>query len=141
LDNVASIGYHDALKGKAKASKDVVRKTVRETDSGGISTNPHGRYAQQSSAGQFDPRTFGTLNFDEMDEASKTQSTSVEWSCPHCGQMTEIQIEIESPSDYIACSDCEHCGKEISDPRLDQKVYATVIDYYSGKADYLKDTH
>lgn len=141
MDNVASIGYHDALKGKAKASPDVVRNTVKETDSGEIATNPHGRYAQQSSAGQFDPRTFGKLNFDGVDESSKTQSTNIEWSCPHCGQMTNIPVEIESPSDYIACADCEHCGKEISDPKLDQKVYATVIGHYSGKSDYLKDTH
>jgi DNA-directed RNA polymerase subunit RPC12/RpoP len=139
LDSVASIGYHDAIKGKAKASKDVVRKTVRETDSGEIATNPHGRYSQESGGGQFDPRTFGKLDFDGVDESSKTQSANVEWICPHCGQTTNIPVEIESPSDYIACADCEHCGKEISDPRLDQKVYAIVIDYYAGKADYHSD--
>jgi transcription elongation factor Elf1 len=140
MDNAESAGYHDALKGKGKSSPDVVRKTVKETDSGEIATNPHGRYAQQSAAGQFDPVTFGKLNFDGVDESSQTQSTSVEWTCPHCGKSTEIPVEIESPSDYIACADCDHCGKEISDPRLDQKVYAKVIDYYAGKADYQKDT-
>lgn len=85
-----------------------------------------------------DESIFGGI--DDIEEA-KTQSTEVEWPCPHCGQTTVIPVEIESPSDYIACSDCEHCGKEISDPKLDQQVYDTVINYYAGKADYLKDTH
>jgi transcription elongation factor Elf1 len=248
LDNVASIGYHDALKGKAKASPDVVRKTVREGD-------PHGRYAQQAGATPFqspgdtsivedqDPEAVITkvrkevyaalaseglqphgdeprdyveyyLNgfvtvqvsvgydskaarveryydnemvnnmpghnvvrsfpvpvpyspsfvqkfikyaialkragegdeslfggFDDIEEGQRTQSTSVQWNCPHCGELTDIDVEIESPSDYIACADCEHCGKEISDPKLDQQVYQAVINHYSGKADYLKDTH
>ena len=228
---------------------------IKETDSGEISTNPHGRYAQQAGAGQFDPDTFGKLNeyddqeavitkvkkevyaalakegfqphgdqprdyveyylngfmtvqvsvgydskaarveryydsemvnnmaghnvvksfpvpvpynaafvqkfikyaialkrsgvgdesifggIDDLTESHRTQSTEVEWLCPHCGQSTNIPVEIESPSDYIACADCEHCSKEISDPKLDQMVYAEVIDYYSGKADYLKDIH
>ena len=35
------------------------------------STNPHGRYAQQASAGQFDPRTFG-VNEDEENINSTT---------------------------------------------------------------------
>ena len=88
---------------------------------------------------QGDESIFGGI--DDIDESQRTQSTEVEWPCPHCGQTTGIPVEIESPSDYIAGADCEHCGKEIQDPKLDQKVYAAVIDYYSGKADYLKDTH
>lgn len=247
MDNVESVGYHDAIKGNPKSTPEVVRKSIKETD-------PHGRYAQQAGAGQFDPRSFGKLNeygdeeavitkvrkevyaalakegfqphgdeprdyveyylngfmtvqvsvgydskaarveryydsemvnnmpghnvvksfpvpipynagfvqkfikyaialkragqgdeslfggIDDLEE-TKNQSTGVDWPCPHCGQQSHIDIEVESPSDYIASSDCEHCGKEISDPRLDQKVYAAVIDYYSGRADYLKDTH
>ena len=248
MDNVESVGYHDAIMGKPKSTPDVVRKGIKETD-------PHGRYAQQAGAtpfqspgdtsivedqdpeavitkvrkevyaalakegfqphgeeprdyveyylngfmtvqvsvgydskaarveryydsemvnnmpghnvvrsfpvpvpysatfvqkfikyaialkrsGQGDESIFGGI--DDIEESQRTQSTEVEWPCPHCGQPTVIPVEIESPSDYIACADCEQCGKEISDPRLDQKVYATVIDYYSGKADYLKDTH
>ena len=247
MDNVESVGYHDAIKGNPKSTPEVVRKTVKET-------GPHGRYAQQAGATPFqspgdtsivedqDPEAVITkvrkevyaalakegfrphgdeprdyveyyLNgfmtvqvsvgydskaarveryydsemvnnmpghnvvksfpvpipyspsfvqkfikyaialkragvgdeaifggIDDIEEV-KPQSTEIEWPCPHCGQQSHIDVEIESPSDYIASSDCEHCGKEISDPRLDQKVYAAVIDYYSGRADYLKDTH
>ena len=136
MDNVESVGYHDAITGKPKSSPDVVRKTVREGD-------PHGRYAQQAGAMAFEPpHDTSIVEYEKyLEETSRTQSTEIDWPCPHCGKTTNIPVEIESPSDYIACADCEHCGKEISDPRLDQKIYATVIDYYSGKADYSKDTH
>ena len=240
MDNVESVGYHDALKGKGKSSPDVVRNTIKETE-------PHGRYVQKDGklppqasgntgivedpetiitkvkkevyaalasegfqphgdeprdyveyylngfmtvqvsvgydskaarveryydservnnmpghnversfpvpvpynaafvqkfikyaialkrAGEGDESLFG--GFDDIEESQRTQSTEIEWTCPHCNQSTTIPVEVESPSDYIACADCDHCGKEISDPRLDQKVYAAVIDFYSGKAD------
>jgi DNA-directed RNA polymerase subunit RPC12/RpoP len=85
----------------------------------------HGHYSKESGATPFQP---------SVEESHRTHSTEVKWICPHCGQNTIIPVEIESSSDYIACADCEHCGKEISDPRLDQKVYAEVIDFYSGKS-------
>ena len=133
-NSVELVGYQDAILGKKKSIPDVVRNTIKETE-------PHGRYAQTAGAGQFDPRTFGVNGgIDDVTEAQGSQSTEIEWQCPHCKQITQIPVEIESPSDYIACADCEHCGKEISDPKLDQKVYQKVIDYYAGKADYLKDT-
>jgi len=88
-------------------------------------------------SGVGDEAIFGGI--DDLEESRRTQSTEIEWPCPHCGQTTNIPVEIESPSDYIACADCDHCGKEISDPKLDQQVYAAVINHYAGKADYLKD--
>ena len=89
-------------------------------------TNPHGRYAQEAGAGQFDPRTFGV-------NEEQSQSKEIQWTCPHCKKPTQIQIEIASPSDYIACSDCVKCGKEIVDPKLDQEVYKLVIGHFAGK--------
>lgn len=89
-------------------------------------------------SGVGDEAIFGGI--DDIEESRRTQSVEVEWPCPHCGQTTNIPIEIESPSDYIACADCDHCGKEISDPKLDQQVYAAVINHYAGKANHLKDT-
>ena len=133
-NSVELVGYQDAILGKKKSIPDIVRNTIKETD-------PHGRYAQTAGAGQFDPRTFGVNGgIDDVTESHASQSTEIEWQCPYCKQITQIPVEIESPSDYIACADCEHCGKEINDPKLDQKVYQKVIDYYAGKADYLHDT-
>ena len=95
-----------------------------------------GRYAQTAGAGQFDPRTFGVNG--EIDDVTETNgptsdSTGVQWQCPHCKKETQIPIEIESPSDYIACADCEHCCKEIADPRLDAKIYECVISHFAGE--------
>ena len=136
MDSVEKTGYHDAIVGKDKSTPDVVRKTIKETD-------PHGRYAQQAGATPFQsPGDTSIVEYEKyLEERSRTQSTEIEWYCPHCGQTTDIPVEIESPSDYIAGADCEHCGKEISDPKLDQAVYQAVISHYSGKADYLKDKH
>ena len=91
-----------------------------------VATNPHGRYAQEAGAGQFDPRTFGV-------NEEQSQSKEIQWTCPHCKKPTQIQIEIASPSDYIACSDCVNCGKEIIDPTLNQEVYKLVIGHFAGK--------
>jgi hypothetical protein len=99
-------------------------------------TDPHGRYAQEAGAGQFDPRTFG-LN--EM----RGNEVNIERQCPYCGQITDVVIEVESPSDYYTSNDCEHCGKDVgavSDPAFDQKVMDAVNDYFGGRAEYMKDT-
>jgi hypothetical protein len=95
-----------------------------------------GRYAQTAGAGQFDPRTFGVNG--EIDDVTETNgptsdSTGVQWQCPHCKKETKIPVEVESPSDYIACADCEHCCKEIADPRLDAKIYECVISHFAGE--------
>ena len=63
MDNVESIGYHDALKGKGKSSPDVVRKTVKEGD-------PHGRYAQQAGATPF--QSPGDTSIVEYDDQQAT---------------------------------------------------------------------
>ena len=96
-------------------------------------TSTHGREAQQADAGQFDPNTFGVQNgIDDVTESVQSQSSQIQWQCPHCKKNTQIMVEIESPSDYIACADCEHCGKEINSPTLDQRVYESVISHFAG---------
>jgi len=128
MDSVTSVGYHDALKGKAKSSPEVVRKTIKETE-------PQGRYSKQ--IGVTPSQSSSDTNIAEYEnylkEASRTQSTSIHWTCPHCGKLTNIDVEIESSSDYIACADCEHCGKEINSPKLDQQIYKTVVDHCSSQ--------
>ena len=97
-------------------------KPLMNSEFGVNEADPHGRYAQEAGAGQFDPRSFGDLT-----------ESKIPWKCPHCSKTTQILVEIESPSDYIACADCEHCGKEINSPKLDQRVYTEVIRHFSGK--------
>ncbi len=97
-------------------------------------TDPHGRYAQEAGAGQFDPRTFG------VNESHRPGHIEIEWQCPHCKQPTAVDIEVESPSDYIVNSECEHCGQGFMDPKLDDKVLDAITDYFSSRADYIKDT-
>lgn len=120
-NSVELVGYQDAILGKKKSIPDIVRNTIKETE-------PRRIVGMQDG-------------IDDVTETNgpKSDSTEIQWSCPHCKKETQIPVEIESPSDYIACADCEHCGKEIGDPKLDQMVYQKVIDYYAGKADYLKD--
>ena len=46
----------------------------------------------------------------------------IEWNCPNCRQITNIVVEVESPSDYYFDSYCEHCNHQIKDGKLDMKV-------------------
>lgn len=96
--------------------------------------HPHGRYAQQAGATPFET----PQDYQEV-KGHRLQSTEVPWMCPHCQKETQIHVDIESPSDYIASNECEHCGQEINDPQLDSKVMQSIADYYAGRADYYKD--
>lgn len=86
--------------------------------------HPHGRYAQEAGA---------TPYMASLNEQYPLQSTSIKWKCPHCSGVTKILIEIESPSDYISCSDCDHCKREINDPYLDTRIYEKVISHFAGR--------
>jgi hypothetical protein len=68
-----------------------------------------------------------------VNEQSLPQSTSINWKCPHCSGVTKILLEIESPADYISCSECDHCGKEINDPYLDNRIYEEVISQFASR--------
>jgi hypothetical protein len=63
----------------------------------------------------------------------------LEWDCPHCGKITSIFVECESPSDYYSDNLCEHCATDIKDSLLDLKIANEVSDYFVGRADYLRD--
>ena len=110
-------------------------KTMKGMSDKGLSeTHPHGRYAQQAGATPFET----PQDYQEV-KGHRLQSTEVPWMCPHCKKETQIHVDIESPSDYIASNECEHCGQEINDPNLDSKVMQSIADYYAGRADYYKD--
>jgi hypothetical protein len=64
------------------------------------------------------------------EEKKQESSLSMNWQCTHCQKKSEILLEIESPADYVAFADCQHCGKEISDPKLDKAIYEVVIRHY-----------
>ena len=55
---------------------------------------------------------------------------AMEWKCPHCKQKAGIILEVESPADYVAFADCNHCGKEINDPKMDKAIYEVVMRHY-----------
>jgi hypothetical protein len=64
-----------------------------------------------------------------------------EIKCPHCDKISDIIIEVESPSDYYPSSECEHCdGKLPVNSKYDMVVYEAVTDGYTGQADYWSDT-
>ena len=74
----------------------------------------------------------GNIGDEELPEP-ETLFTEVKWPCSHCGKNSKLQVEFKTPSDYIVCSECEHCGKEIKDLHLDRKIYTEVINCYSTK--------
>ena len=63
-------------------------------------------------------------------ECAQNSLARLEWACPHCRKKASILIEAESPADYAAYTDCQHCGKEIGDPKLDKMIYETVMKHY-----------
>jgi hypothetical protein len=68
-------------------------------------------------------------------------TVTTEIKCPHCGQTSDIVIEVESPSDYYPSSECEHCDGNLSKhPNYDFVVYEAVTDGYAGQSDYYSDT-
>ena len=68
-------------------------------------------------------------------------STSLNYYCKSCKKSSVVEIEVESLSDYYIIEyECSHCGKPILETDdMGKIVYNAVVDYYSGRADYLKD--
>lgn len=71
-----------------------------------------------------DESIFGGI--DDLQERAPT----MEWQCPHCQKKAGIILEVESPTDYVAFADCQHCGKDINDPKLDKAIYEVVMKHY-----------
>jgi len=64
---------------------------------------------------------------------------NVEFLCPHCNKITDIFVEVESPSDYYPETVCEFCGRDIEDDKLDQKIMEEASEHFVGIAEYSED--
>lgn len=69
----------------------------------------------------------------------RSGNVEVEWQCPSCRGITDIFVEVESPSDYYPDKTCEHCGEEIHDAALDRKIMDAVSDYFASRAEFQRD--
>lgn len=60
----------------------------------------------------------------------------VNYACPSCKEELELEVEIDSPSDYYLLDEnCEKCGTKFPESVHD-KVFEEIPDYYAGLADY-----
>lgn len=57
--------------------------------------------------------------------------SKIPWVCPHCYKSIDIEIEIESPSDYIVMNNCSECDGEINDPKLDDAACQEAGEFWS----------
>ena len=63
-------------------------------------------------------------------------------NCPHCKRQAEIEIEVESHSDYYPQMECDECGGDLSNaPGFDEAVSEAVTDCMAAAADYIHDTY
>ncbi len=59
------------------------------------------------------------------------------YHCPFCKKDVELEIEIESPSDYYLLDDvCPECCHPLPE---DIDIYGAVMDHYACQADLLHD--
>lgn len=65
---------------------------------------------------------------------------SLKYKCSHCKNNIIIPVEIESSRDYFPNINCQFCGKDINDGKLDSKIDEEVLNYFIGRNDYLYDT-
>ena len=64
---------------------------------------------------------------------------TMEYCCAHCGNITDLTIEVESSSDYYLLDDeCPQCGWSLPD-NINDETHKAVINYLLGRDDYLKD--
>lgn len=83
------------------------------------STNPHGRYAQNASAGQFDPRTFGVNEKNKflaklgLGPNYKPKPIK-KYKCPNCKKPNAVYKEVHADTDIneieLQCPDCKYSG-------------------------------
>lgn len=51
--------------------------------------------------------------------------------CPKCGQDPEIEVEIESPSDYYVLDyTCANCGFELNHQKIDDLVFDKASEFF-----------
>lgn len=152
LKSVESVGYHDGYSGEKSSTPETVRKTIRETsqkyeeiktfreikdreDPKGLNHNltlecVHCGTKQTCRCSKPKKVFKGVCESCAKTKIQSTEDLKVEWKCPHCKKTAGIILEVESPADYVAFADCDHCGKEISDPKMDKAIYEVVMSHY-----------
>lgn len=65
---------------------------------------------------------------------------NVEFSCPHCNQLNNIYVEVESCSDYYFDNTCEFCNESMESDKLDLLIFDEVGEHNVSEAEYLRDT-
>ncbi len=62
-----------------------------------------------------------------------------EFHCSICGNTSDLDIEVESSSDYFLIDvGCPHCGEPFPD-NIDKEVDREVSNYYDGRATIYED--
>jgi hypothetical protein len=71
-----------------------------------------------------------------------------ELNCPHCGRETEIEVNVESPSDYYFENTCSECQKPITEfvhwrsgrkMDLDTVIMEEVSEDFASRAEFARD--
>lgn len=62
---------------------------------------------------------------------------TLNYDCPVCNKTTDIEIEVESPSDYYMDTECPECGAPLSSKFLDN-VPVEIASELAGRAEYLR---
>jgi len=62
------------------------------------------------------------------------------FECTNCHKDTDIDIVIESPSDYYPDCHCEHCGFDMYDnDKLQSRIMEFVGEYFVARAEWARD--
>lgn len=56
-------------------------------------------------------------------------------TCPNCGKDPEIEVEYESPSDYIYDYSCNNCNFELDHDKIDKLAEKGVANWLSNYID------
>lgn len=63
---------------------------------------------------------------------------TLDYYCKHCGNESEIEVEVESPSDYVMDDKCPRCGADLDD-NFQMNVPVEIASHLAGQAEYLRD--
>ena len=66
---------------------------------------------------------------------------NINYFCPNCKKGVELEVDVESPSDYYLLDDsCPECNTKLPDS-INDIVYKHVTNYYYDKVDYIMDAY
>lgn len=68
----------------------------------------------------------------------KVRYMTVEFECVGCKEHVDLEVKIESPSDYYHEDSCPHCGATIP-LEVSESISDKVVDHLVGKTEYLED--